>query len=949
MRRLVPAILLLSSLAGLHAATGPSSGAKAFDAANDAWDRGDYIAALNGYIQILSAPGGDAFLEPIALQTGELFRTHELTTDGRAPRFSQDGRFIAYETGLEVSRRTRIVRNEPGFAEIANLPGVSATFASAGSRVAYLKLGAHDDLLAAIKAIDAAPLAGQNRNQLVQALNYQILKHTSIVIRDLATGRETEVTAPDLMKAGLVYAADGRTLYFHGGREEDTTRSDIYALAEGAAQPALVADAPGLKGSPVVDPSGAVLLYVVPVQPPFRRPQPPAQGAGAEAGRGDQAEQGRSGRGTGGGRGGQGRQGAAPGAAEPTAGEPAGAEAQGGGRGGPQQPRSFGVVDLAARKVTIVDGTAPALSGDGQTLGYVQRAGTESSLMVGSPLGTATAIRKGPERFDAPSFTRDGSRVAFQVMQKDDWEIAIANRDGSGERRLTRDIQHDLLPRFIRPDTILAVQGEARHRRSFLYRLPPNENRRGTDPGPSPTAEMPAPPPKPMRLFHNNTVRTIAPEYQWVASPDGNQVLIGAERDGDTVSPARGVYLVDLRQKVSRADVVARLNENLKSETTLKAAAVHAFAPIAADVRAVVAKESVARVYSYEKALFDFDSKHITRPGNRPASEYLFNTYTSFGYEPEYQWFEPRNAFGGKTANVIATLKGTVNPELVYVVSSHYDSVVAGPGADDDSSGTAALLEAARVMADHPMPATIVFASFTGEEGGLLGSREFVRRAVESKMKIAGALNNDMIGYSNDYRMDNTIRYSNAGIRDIQHGAAMLFTKLITYDALYFKSTDAASYYDAYGDIVGGIGSYPVLSSPHYHQATDLLEYENHQQITETSKTTVATLMLLASSPSRITGLKVDRCNGTMAALSWTPSPEKAITSYLVTYGPPSNPRAHRLAVTKPSATIPQLPAGSVVSVKAVNARGLEGWDWAKVVVGEAASAAIKTSAQGER
>src|SRR5262245_40665751 len=146
----------------------------------------------------------------------------------------------------------------------------------------------------------------------------------------------------------------------------------------------------------------------------------------------------------------------------------------------------------------------------------------------------------------------------------------------------------------------------------------------------------------------------------------------------------------------------------------------------------------------YEKALFDFDSKHITRPGNRLASEFLFNTYKSFGYEPEYQWFEPRGALGGKTANVTATLPGTANPELVYIVSSHYDSVAGGPGADDDTSGTAALLEAARVLATHPQAATIVFASFTGEEAGLLGSREFVRRAVADKLRVVGALNNDM-------------------------------------------------------------------------------------------------------------------------------------------------------------------------------------------------------------
>ena len=48
------------------------------------------------------------------------------------------------------------------------------------------------------------------------------------------------------------------------------------------------------------------------------------------------------------------------------------------------------------------------------------------------------------------------------------------------------------------------------------------------------------------RLFHNNTVRTIAPEYVWVPSGDGTKMLIVSERDGDTVSPQRGVYLMDL-------------------------------------------------------------------------------------------------------------------------------------------------------------------------------------------------------------------------------------------------------------------------------------------------------------------------------------------------------------------------------------------------------------------
>jgi len=359
------------------------------------------------------------------------------------------------------------------------------------------------------------------------------------------------------------------------------------------------------------------------------------------------------------------------------------------------------------------------------------------------------------------------------------------------------------------------------------------------------------------------------------------------------------------------------------------------YAPIAAAVKAVLADASIERIYGYEKALFDFDSKYVTQPGNKRAAAYLFDRYRSFGYQPEYQNFEyrVRNGPTGQTANVVATLKGTTNPDLIYVVSSHYDSVVVGPGADDDSSGTAALLETARILSKHPQPSTIIFASFTGEEAGLLGSREFVRQAVSGGLKVVGALNNDMIGWANDYRLDNTIRYSNAGIRDIQHAAAMQFTNLITYDALYYKNTDAAAYYEAYGDIVGGIGSYPVLGNPHYHQSHDLLEGINHQLVTEVAKTTAATLMLLASSPSRLKDLHIDSVRNGVATVSWSPSPEKEVTGYIVAYGPPAKPDAQQLRVAKPAATLTGVTSGTVIAVKAVNAKGLEGWDWARVSV----------------
>jgi hypothetical protein len=424
-------------------------------------------------------------------------------------------------------------------------------------------------------------------------------------------------------------------------------------------------------------------------------------------------------------------------------------------------------------------------------------------------------------------------------------------------------------------------------------------------------------------------VRTVAPEYEWVPSPDGSKVAIIADRDGDTISPERGLYVMDLGATVSKAEVIERIDAALAAESRLRQFGERAFGPIRTAVADAVARVSTSRIYRYANDVFQFDSKFITQPGNAKAIEYYETQLRAIGYEPELQWFEAR---GVRTANIIARLPGTVDPDLVYVVSSHFDSVERGPGADDDSSGATALLEAARALAGHPQARTIEFAFFTGEEAGLLGSREYVRLAIEGGKRIIGALNNDMVGYRNDNRLDNTIRYSNAGIRDLQHAAAFLFTDLITYDAKYYRSTDAAAYYEAYGDIVGGIGSYPILGNPHYHQTHDVLETIDQQLVAEVSKTTVATLMVLASSPSRINELTIAR-SGSNVSAQWAPAVESDVSEYIVAWGPASDPMRQTMRTGSPSARIEGVTAGTVVMVKAVNRSGLESWDWARAEV----------------
>ena len=576
-------------------------------------------------------------------------------------------------------------------------------------------------------------------------------------------------------------------------------------------------------------------------------------------------------------------------------------------------PSTVVVLDLATGALRDFAGETPALSADGSTLAFARRSLTENSVSVVALGDTAGAVvvKLTDRPLATPALSPDGGRVAFAMMPREDWEVYVVGRDGTGETRLTREIQHDRSPRWLSDGRVLAMKGEPRHTRAVVYDAAGGAAR---------------------RLHHNNTVRTVAPEYEWAPSPDGTRVLIVADRDGDTISPERGVYLADLTATVSTNDVLARVRASAAAEADLRARGRTTFAPVDAAVRAATAGVSVERIYGYERALFGFDSKHITKPGNALAIAYLADQVRAMGYEPEMQWFEPRP--GVRTANVVATLRGTTDPDLVYVISSHFDSVADGPGADDNTSGTAALLEAARVLAHRPQAATIRFAWFTGEEAGLLGSREFVRRAVAAGDKLVGALNNDMVGWANDARLDNTIRYSNDGIRDVQHAAAFLYSSMVTYDARYYKSTDAHAYYEVYGDIVGGIGSYPILGNPHYHQAHDVLETINHRLVAEVSKTTVASIMLLASSPSRPAGLALAGRPGGGIDVSWTPAAEAGVRAYAVTYGPAADPHRHALTVTTPRATLPDAGEGTVVSVRAVGAGGVPSWDAARATVG---------------
>lgn len=126
--------------------------------------------------------------------------------------------------------------------------------------------------------------------------------------------------------------------------------------------------------------------------------------------------------------------------------------------------------------------------------------------------------------------------------------------------------------------------------------------------------------------------------------------------------------------------------------------------------------------------------------------------------------------------NVVATLKGT-DPEdsRIIMISGHLDSRAArdtdnkslAPGANDDASGVAAMLEIARIMSKNGYPATIVFMAVSGEEHGLFGAKHMAQKAKDENWNIIALLNNDMIGNPD---AGGTLAHTNMKVRVFSEG-----------------------------------------------------------------------------------------------------------------------------------------------------------------------------------
>ena len=124
--------------------------------------------------------------------------------------------------------------------------------------------------------------------------------------------------------------------------------------------------------------------------------------------------------------------------------------------------------------------------------------------------------------------------------------------------------------------------------------------------------------------------------------------------------------------------------------------------------------------------------------GNQEARLYLRDAFTAMGLSVSVQ---------GSYLNVVGELTGTTTPENIYIIGAHYDHLEGDrPGGDDNASGTAGVLEAARVLSQYQFESTIRFIGFNAEEDGLLGSEDYVNNhVIPGGENIVGMINMDLI------------------------------------------------------------------------------------------------------------------------------------------------------------------------------------------------------------
>jgi len=281
--------------------------------------------------------------------------------------------------------------------------------------------------------------------------------------------------------------------------------------------------------------------------------------------------------------------------------------------------------------------------------------------------------------------------------------------------------------------------------------------------------------------------------------------------------------------------------------------------PPDAAVAAMVSEVSKDRLAETATALASIRTRFSPTSGCRVAGTSIYNFLSRLGIAVEYETFKynsPRVPAAVAGRNVVATLPGTAVPERLLVVGAHYDSFSndefrVAPGADDNASGVAAVLEMARVLARHRFAVTIRFIAFDAEELGVFGSEHAAGLARSRREKIAAMLNLDMVGFTaggrrqlalvpdrgNQWLADRFIQTAS------RYGLGLDIVKRVN---VTWDRSDQASFWAAGYPAMAVVENEPD-SNPHYHRSSDTPDTLDLDFLTTITRATLATVATLAS------------------------------------------------------------------------------------------------------
>jgi Zn-dependent M28 family amino/carboxypeptidase len=160
--------------------------------------------------------------------------------------------------------------------------------------------------------------------------------------------------------------------------------------------------------------------------------------------------------------------------------------------------------------------------------------------------------------------------------------------------------------------------------------------------------------------------------------------------------------------------------------------------PAHADASSILQQVSQDNIAAHISAL---SFERVTAAQQAAATDYIEAQLQSFGYEVSRIPVQD-------SANLVASLTGTVNPDQVLIIGAHFDTWSNTPGADDNASGVAGNLEIARVLAGSTFESTVQFVFFALEEIGLAGSTDYAESAAAAGTNITGMIALEMIGYT---------------------------------------------------------------------------------------------------------------------------------------------------------------------------------------------------------